>query len=552
MAVGFREVLWLCGLGLWLGCMGEATLGGGRGDLIPATVVCVDASDPSTCRRCDECTLATPLRIRRLTHAELDASAQALLGTTSRLSSGLPNEFRANGYTRNDGQVVDSMFAQSLDASAALLAKEAVTQRLSTLVPCAGGLRNEDCARTFISRFAPLAFRRPATDAEKEGLVSLWREGLDGGDFATGIEWVIRAVLQSSGFLYVTELGREDAVGPRRLLTQHEIASAIAFLISGGPPDAELLAAAEQGQLSDAAVRRAQAKRLMVKPESRRQLETLVLEWLGLDALNGLDKDADLFPTFQSLRPDMLTEARALVADTFVAQQGTVAQLLGRPSSVVTAPLAEMYGLPPVGGPLSLQQTPRRGILTSAAFLSVYASPTESAPIRRGVAVLRRVLCHAIPDPSELNIQVVPPPPDDTLTTRQRFSQHSTDVSCRGCHGPIDAVGFAFEGFDAMGRVRTEEAGQAIDSSGNLPVTSIAGAFSGSVELLERLAPSPEATGCFARQVFRYASARRDATDEAAFLTGWSILPETRKGNPLDVLLAYVETTGFIVRSQTP
>jgi hypothetical protein len=77
----------------------------------------------------------------------------------------------------------------------------------------------------------------------------------------------------------------------------------------------------------------------------------------------------------------------------------------------------------------------------------------------------------------------VPPPPADVDTTlkeeaaaakpksiRERLEQHRSQARCSSCHAVLDPLGFALDGFDAVGRTRTkDEAGNAIDNVGNWP-----------------------------------------------------------------------------------
>jgi hypothetical protein len=525
------------------GCTGEALIEIGSGGGIGGPGGTGGTSS------CTDCAFTLPARIRRLTNEEIDASATTLLGIPSTLGKALPSEFRQNGFTRNEGQVVDSLMASALDAAAAELARATVSSRLDALVSCAGGVKNETCARSFIEVFAKRAFRRAPTSEELTALGQIYAVGAEVEGFANGIQWVIRAVLQSPGFLYVTELGEPGTTGADFVMTGPEIASALSYLITGGPPDDELLAAASTGSLSLPPARRMQAQRLLQLPSAHRQWQNLVLEWLGLDALENLTKDAALYPDFASLRPHMMEEAKALVDDTLYTRQAPISELFTRNSTIAHSELASFYGLTG-SGEVSLASTPRRGILSLSAFLSVYSNPADSGPILRGVNVLRRVLCHTIPDPGELNINVVPPPPNPDITTRERFALHSVNPSCRGCHNVIDPVGFSFEHFDAMGGHRTTENGHPVETQGTLPVTSIAGAFSSSTDLLERVGPADETQSCFARQVFRFGSARHDAESEGGFVRAWSQLEETRRGNPFEVLLAYVESTGFVFRRQ--
>jgi hypothetical protein len=67
-----------------------------------------------------------------------------------------------------------------------------------------------------------------------------------------------------------------------------------------------------------------------------------------------------------------------------------------------------------------------------------------------------------------------------TGTLRQRMEQHRSDPRCASCHTQMDAMGFAFENFDAIGRFRSKDGEDKIDPSGQLPDGS---KFQGASEL---------------------------------------------------------------------
>jgi hypothetical protein len=73
----------------------------------------------------------------------------------------------------------------------------------------------------------------------------------------------------------------------------------------------------------------------------------------------------------------------------------------------------------------------------------------------------------------------VPPPPDPaampldeqhelTGTLRQRMEQHRKDPACASCHLRMDALGFALENYDPIGRWREEDEGQSIDAAADV------------------------------------------------------------------------------------
>jgi hypothetical protein len=56
------------------------------------------------------------------------------------------------------------------------------------------------------------------------------------------------------------------------------------------------------------------------------------------------------------------------------------------------------------------------------------------------------------------------------LSLRERLTAHRANPTCASCHLAMDSLGFALEGFDAVGRWRAiDELGDPIDASGILP-----------------------------------------------------------------------------------
>jgi hypothetical protein len=66
---------------------------------------------------------------------------------------------------------------------------------------------------------------------------------------------------------------------------------------------------------------------------------------------------------------------------------------------------------------------------------------------------------------------------------------HRASPVCASCHARMDPIGFAMDNFDAVGRWRDTDAGQAIDASGVLPEGT---KFNGVAELKKALLRNPE------------------------------------------------------------
>ena len=535
-----------------------------------ASAVAAEAPDAGEVADAGDAAVAGPLlpaRIRRLSNAEYNGSVAALLATDLAPARGFAPDARQAGFTVNEAQRVDAVLAAQLFAAAEQLAADA-RGRLDQLAPCTTPGDPEACARTFIANFGARSYRRPLVAEEADGLLELFRAGALDATYADGIELVIRALLQSGGFLYLTELGElatASATADSAIaLTEYELASSLSYLMTGGPPDDELLSAAAFGILGSAQVRQVELQRLRREhPESRAQLVHTLREWLELDRIEVTAKDTAFYPTYEDYGPEFISESRAFIGAVLddrlaegAASSSDIAALLGADWTLGSAKLAQFYEAEDRGdGRLKLKT--RRGILNQGAFLAVHAHAYESAPILRGAVIERRLACTPIADPSTLGISVTAPPSDPTLTSRQRFDAHVANPSCAGCHKAIDSLGNAFELYDGMGGFRQMENSLDVDAKTTIDMAKdFDGAYPDSNALAEALANSPDVEECFARYLFRAAAARSaesrggedSSATEDAFIAEWYALPAGERGNVVDTLSAFVSSRLFTHR----
>jgi hypothetical protein len=199
---------------------------------------------------------------------------------------------------------------------------------------------------------------------------------------------------------------------------------------------------------------------------------------------------------------------------------GKLGTLLRAPYSFVNGGLARLYGVAGIAATstalqkVDLPVAERSGLLTQASVLAVHADTQQTSPVKRGAFVRVHLLCQDLPPPPA-NANVMPPKPDPNVPTRVRFEQHRNDPACSGCHTLIDPLGFAFEGYDAIGKWRTTEAGVAVDASGDITGTRDAnGPLTGALDLGRRLEGSSQARECVARQWFRFALGRAESADD--------------------------------------
>jgi hypothetical protein len=497
-------------------------------------------------------------RIRRLANAEYDASVRRLLGTAKRPASGpdFPPDFRQDGFTVNGAQRIDAVVVERLAAAADELVGEARDNgTLATLAPCPADADAKRCATSFIETFGAKVYRRPLATEEEAALLALYEAGADGAGYEDGVAHVLRGLLQSAGFLYLTELGSDpQPSGHAFTLTPYEIAASMSYLITSAPPDDELVRKAQAGALLDADEREAQARRLLRDdPLAADNVARMIREWLGIDQVEDSSKDSLIYPEFDAHKSRIVAESKDFVKAVAFQGTGTVAELLGADWTVDSGPL-DLYTSAGAGPlPNTTRVKDRVGILNQAAFLARYANATESHPVFRGVAVARRVACIPLDSPDSFsNLVVVPPTPDPTKTTRERFDVHSKDALCQLCHQTIDPLGFSFEHFDGMGAFRASENGKPVDSTVTFDKgTELDGDYADSNQLATTLSHSEQVRECFARFMFSAAIGTNGSQFDAnrnEFLRQWRTNPAAAKGNILETLIAYVRMPAFTQR----
>ena len=117
-------------------------------------------------------------------------------------------------------------------------------------------------------------------------------------------------MLQSPRFIYRIENQQGD--GTPWPVGGFELASRLSYIIWGGPPDKELLRAAEAGELSDRNRVAEQVRRMLQDSRTVGQSARFITEWLDLDRLANLRPNAKKFPRWNAaLAADMRAETLA-------------------------------------------------------------------------------------------------------------------------------------------------------------------------------------------------------------------------------------------------
>jgi predicted nucleic acid-binding Zn ribbon protein len=186
-----------------------------------------------------------------------------------------------------------------------------------------------------------------------------------------------------------------------------------------------------------------------------------------------------------------------------------------------SAELASLYGVAAWDGvsePPVFVAGQRPGLLTRALFLSTGSPNTR--PIMKGVFIRKNILCDAIPPPPP-GANAKPPELEPGMTTRETVEEltETPGTVCAGCHAAlINALGFATESFDALGRYRTEQrffdasgsptGSKPVVTSGVPHVTAVETPAAGAADLMQQILASGKVEACLSRNFFRYTFAR--------------------------------------------
>jgi len=347
----------------------------------------------------------------------------------------------------------------------------------------------EACARRILATVMRRAYRRPVGEMDVERVLRFYRDARRDADFDAGIDAALSAILVSREFLFRVERDPPGlAPGAAYRVSDLELASRLSFFLWSSIPDDELLTVAERGDLHRPEVLKKQTRRMLADPRSRSLVTNFAGQWLHLRNLDSITPDGRLFPDFDdNLRQAMRRETELLFEEV-LREDRSVLDLLKSDHTFLNERLAKHYGIPHVYGPrfrkVALDSgSERGGFLRHGSVLTVTSYATRTSPVIRGKWVLENLLGTPPPPP----LPDVPALDDNTvsasLPVRERLLQHRANATCAVCHNLTDPVGFALENFDAVGRWRTTEEGQPVDSSGGLPdgseFTGVAGLEAG-------------------------------------------------------------------------
>ncbi len=345
--------------------------------------------------------------------------------------------------------------------------------------------------RAFLER----AFRGPVDEVTLKRYVMFHNaEKKRTGSYKQAMKSVVAAILASPKFIYVVE-GKMGA-GDKTAVSDYELAQRLALFLWSSIPDEPLLIAAKNGELKKGFVLEEQVRRMLNDPRSRALAENFARQWLRLDQLITAVPDFDRFEVYYSRigceqwKFGLQTMVEPLLLfESVQIEDRSIMLLIDSNYSFRSDELQAWYtkAEAPFGkkgnrGRFNTftqnfskrELTDRRegGVITTAAVLTMTATPLRTSPIKRGAWVATVIFNDPPPPPPDVVPEIEA---DDAeieakgLTIRQRLKQHASDQTCASCHAKIDPLGFVLESYDPIGRWRDNyRSGLSIDTSGKL------------------------------------------------------------------------------------
>lgn len=327
-----------------------------------------------------------------------------------------------------------------------------------------GELRDDEkSAGKLLALWMERAYRRPVKTSERKPFFSFYQKLRGNGmTFDAALRSTFQSVLMSSPFRYLASNAHEDKV-----IADHAVASRLSFMLSGAPPDAQLLGLAGSGKLRDLKVLEAEADRLLADPRSHRFfIRPFVTQWLEMEQPITLVDDHHGKASYHFRRhlQDSMREETHSYFGRLIADDRPARELISSDWTMMNDALARHYGYSGVRDghlrKVRLRPDDKRGggITSHAGIQSMLTWMGDNWVIYRGAWTAK----HILDDPPQLPPLEVPeldPTAGDNKhkTTRELMIQHREDPRCNVCHTKLDPIGFAFQNFDLSGRWRDVE-----------------------------------------------------------------------------------------------
>ena len=383
-----------------------------------------------------------------------------------------------------------------------------------------GGIRDEDFSQekvhAVLRKLLPRIYRVGLSESEIAGHLELFKAAKQGktGSFEA-LRVVLKAALVSPRFLFREE-ARIDSRSEVEAypLDDFALANRLSYFLWSSLPDEKLWERARSGTLRTHLEK--EVRRMLADPKTDAFIGNFAGQWLQLRDLEMSNPDRRRFPTFTNeLRESMRMETE-LFFSHLLHENKPISEFLTANYTFSNKKLADYYKLEGkfdsefkkvlLSGVNRMQ---RGGLLSHSSILTITSNPTRTSPVKRGRWVLDNLLGAPPkePPPGIPELEESSPQQKHKLTFREQLARHSRSADCSSCHISMDAMGFALENYDAIGKWRITEEGTPIDSTG---ILATGASFTGPMELQQFIAEKKLSafTRCLTEKLLTYGIGR--------------------------------------------
>ncbi len=361
-----------------------------------------------------------------------------------------------------------------------------------------GGVRDEDFSQEKVSavirKLLPRIYRVELSEPEIArhlDLFNITKKG-KGGNF-DALRVVLKAALVSPRFLFREETRTDNGDSIKAYpLDDLALANRLSYFLWSSLPDEGLWQRARAGTLRSNLGE--EVRRMLADPKTDAFIANFTGQWLQLRDLEMSNPDRRRFPIFSDELRGVMRQETELFFAHLLRENRPISEFLTANYTFSNKRLADYYKLEgkfdnafkkvSLNG---LNRKQRGGLLSHSSILTITSNPTRTSPVKRGRWVLDNLLGAPPkePPPGIPELEDSSSGTDLKLTFREQLAKHSRSSECSSCHISMDAMGFALENYDAIGKWRVSEKGKPIDAMGKMATGA---SFSGPMELQEFIA----------------------------------------------------------------
>ena len=316
-------------------------------------------------------------------------------------------------------------------------------------------------AREFLEKFAAEAFRGKEVPGQFIEQLHTYYQArrAEGAGFQDAIVDPLAMILSSTRFLYLLPPKEEDS----QKLDAISLANRLSYFLWSSPPDEELHQVAADTTIFQTKVLNQQVDRMLADPRSEYFFKGFMSQWMHLKRLDAVG----LNPRLLVHRTDGMVESSKQepveFLRTLVKENLSSSNLIDSNFITVNGVLALKYGLKEHFKGDGFQKlslpanSPRGGVMTQSAFLSIGTMGNRTSPVIRGSLVKEILLNDPPPAPPPNVPELIAAGVDPLPSVRTLVELHQKKAQCASCHARFDFIGLGLENFGPLGLWRDEE-----------------------------------------------------------------------------------------------